>query len=1271
MTTTTHTCDVNREERLAELLLGYVEAEESGRQPDRAELLCKNADFADELAEFFAGRDQIELLVAPLRHLARSGSDGLPSRAPKNIVISGLGLGILGDFRPLREVGRGGMGVVYEAEQLSLNRRVALKVLPCLAALDARQLQRFKNEAQAAACLHHPHIVPVFAVGCERNIHYFAMQFIAGDSLATVLEELRQRQKSSLSVENSGEPARRSTRESAPYDSPGSLFVDTLQAPKGTATTEHATTDRTFCRTVAEWGAQAADALEHAHQYGVVHRDVKPANLLLDGQGNLWVTDFGLAQGRDDTGLTQTGDLLGTVRYMSPEQAQGKRGAADHRTDIYSLGATLYELLTLRSVFDSTDRRAYLASLSSDEPMAPRKLNRAIPVELETIVLKALAKNPSERYSTAGELAEDLRCFLSDQPIRARRPTVWQRTARWTRRHRALMSLGLLSVVFLVIAQAINTILILRQCDEALARRREACQAVDDMYTRLGQQWLARQPQLEPLQREFLQKALTFYENLSREHSSDPELRHEAARAARRVGDIEQYLGQTGAADESYRRAITLLQQLASDFPAVPQYREELAICHNNRGNLLRRTDRLTEAEQAYRQTLALYEQLCSDRPDQPGDQVGRAAAHNNLGLVLSAFGRPTEACTQHRQAQALFASLVAQFPREAAYRHDLAGTHQNLAHLLREAERPEEAESAYRQALSLREQLAAQYPTLPLYRESLGTAHHALGMWLASVGRRREADESLARALALRERLAADFPLVPCYRQELAASHHRLGMLWLTAGRIAEAEGRYAQTRGLLTQLAADAPDVPAYRVDLAAVEDSLGNLHLTAGRPIKAEAALRTAVNLQLKLAAQYPAQPALQKDLVNSLHNLGVLLGAVGRLREAEEAHSQASALRTSLSKLFPESRDLALELWRGQNGFASLLRREGKLREAENAYRIALSQWDHMPKEWRDSMRARQEFAESQEGLGLLTAHHETDQAERACRTALATWETLSQQMPEVPYYRMRAALVLHRLGLVLLDRGQTDEAGACQKQALDLSEKLAESLVTLPECRWSLACSRNGKGQVLAASGRLREAEPEYRSAILLLERLAQDFSLPDYQGNLAASLYRLGVVLTQANRAPEAAPLFERAQSLQEKLVTACPLVPEYRRALAWDLAACPAERLRNVDRAVILAREVAVEMPDDPRAHLALGVALYRKGDWRNAAAALDQCVRLHPGCGSGLFYLALVHDRLGQEQLARRWYDQATQWSQKHLPQDGELNSLRVEAEARFNRK
>ncbi|OJW22005.1 MAG: hypothetical protein BGO49_14575 [Planctomycetales bacterium 71-10] len=318
-----------------------------------------------------------------------------------------VGARALGEFRLVRELGRGGMGVVYEAEDAALGRRVAVKVLPPAAAIDALRLRRFQLEARALASLSHAHIVPIYSVGCDRGVPYFAMRLVEGRSLAEVVRERR--------------------------DAPG---------PGGLPVHVEA----------AALVLPVAEALAHAHGLGILHRDVKPANLLVDADGHPWITDFGMARLQGESDLTRTGDLIGTLRYMAPEQALGRGEGVDGRSDVYALGATLYELLTLRPAFDDDDRQALLRRILSEGPSRPRSIDATIPADLETLVLKAMAREPADRYASASELADDLRRFLASEPIRARPPGRLARLRRWASRPErvreagaALVSLGLLT----------------------------------------------------------------------------------------------------------------------------------------------------------------------------------------------------------------------------------------------------------------------------------------------------------------------------------------------------------------------------------------------------------------------------------------------------------------------------------------------------------------------------------------------------------------------------------------------------------------------------------------------------------------------------------------------------------------------------------------------------------------------------------------------------------------------------------------------------------
>ncbi|HET8645118.1 MAG TPA: serine/threonine-protein kinase, partial [Vicinamibacteria bacterium] len=329
----------------------------------------------------------------------------------------------------MREVGRGGMGIVYEAEQVSLRRRVAVKVLPARKLTEAAALDRFRRESRVAARLHHTNIVPVYAVGEHEGLHYYAMQFIQGQGLDVVIAELRRQREAapetpgpnpdltaSLAQElETGRPAADAQAETKVHSGTGTAGSSVLSGLGGTE--PGAPAHVRYFRSVARVGVQVAEALAHAHAHRVLHRDIKPSNLLLDTQGAVWVTDFGLAKSEDGGDLTVTGDIVGTLRYMAPERFGGQ---ADERSDLYSLGLTLYELLTLRPAFAAPSKAQLIEQILHDEPARPRALDARIPRDLETVVLKAMAREPKDRYQSAQELADDLGRFLGGRPILAR-----------------------------------------------------------------------------------------------------------------------------------------------------------------------------------------------------------------------------------------------------------------------------------------------------------------------------------------------------------------------------------------------------------------------------------------------------------------------------------------------------------------------------------------------------------------------------------------------------------------------------------------------------------------------------------------------------------------------------------------------------------------------------------------------------------------------------------------------------------------------------------
>lgn len=540
--------------------------------------------------------------------------------------------GCLGDYKILREIGRGGMGVVYEAEQISLQRRVALKILPFAAALDPRRLERFKNEAQAAAKLHHSNIVPVYAVGCERGVYYFAMQMIEGASLADMIAQLKRlAEPAQTKVEGAPKTSseggdvldeylrsatdatapdvgrvrapRRSHADGSFRETPATDSKETTACAEAVFSTVKTKNDALHYRAVARLGIQVAEALEHAHEMDVVHRDVKPANLLLDARGNLWVTDFGLARLQGDTSLTMTGDVVGTYMYMSPEQALGRNRVVDHRTDIYSLGATLYELLTLRPVCDGNSREDILNFLSSRDPVSPRRIDRTIPTDLETIVLKALEKEPESRYDTGQEMADDLRSFLDSRPISAKRPTMMERATKWSRRHRTLVASTVVVLVLAVLALTVSNVLIARErakthkAYEEVAEKQAATEAalaeearqrslalesfknardLLDFVVEVGVDDLADIEEAETPRAKLLQASLDYYADFIRQAGDNPPLQAELAASHLRVAEILDGVGSTTAAKSAWEKALETQERFVRKHPDDKNLRRSL-----------------------------------------------------------------------------------------------------------------------------------------------------------------------------------------------------------------------------------------------------------------------------------------------------------------------------------------------------------------------------------------------------------------------------------------------------------------------------------------------------------------------------------------------------------------------------------------------------------------------------------------------------------------------------------------------------------------------
>ena len=699
--------------RVASVLAAYLAELEAGRQPSREELLENHPEIALTLADWF---DVVEFV-----HLAAESVYSSRPRPPDEDPLPADTT--LGEYRLVREIGRGGMGIVYEAEQVSLGRRVALKVLSGTAALDPLKLQRFRVETQAVAQLNHPHIVPIFAVGSERGTHYFAMQYVEGTTLAEVINQQRRFGRApagEVEVGSASSVARATppgpsppTGGRAANDAAGSssdMSPSGLGESGGTSSIRR----RGAFRALANLAIQAAEALAHAHAMGILHRDIKPSNLMVDAKGYLWVTDFGLARFQDEPGLTRTGDLLGTLRYMAPELVTGRRLVHDPRSDSYSLGATLYELLTLKPVFDGRNRQAMLRQIAQEEPVPPRKHDPTIPRDLETIVLKAMDKEPERRYATAHELAEDLRRFLEDKTIHARPPSPAELAAKWARRHQAVLRVaGAVAFLALAIAAPLlwweqqNTARVNKNLRLAFGQADLGFEQMIRLSDDLTMKGMARfaeagsSPETIEIRADFFRRAIAFYERLAREPHIAKPMR---ALAYDRLGFARMVGMQDPQAENDFRQSITLYDELLTASPHDPVLRCSLSDVQMNLGMHLLFSQGITAAGPNFERTKAIDLGLVTDFPGDPVI-IDRLTKHSiQIATWKHSAGMQADAERELRQLNEVYEKLPSGESEASNGASNRAALYDRLGRALEGASRVRESREAFRRGLKLAE---------------------------------------------------------------------------------------------------------------------------------------------------------------------------------------------------------------------------------------------------------------------------------------------------------------------------------------------------------------------------------------------------------------------------------------------------------------------------------------------------------------------------------------------------------------------------------------
>jgi serine/threonine protein kinase len=1006
-----------------------------GESPEIEEYARKYPEHADLIRSVFPSIALVQRVSNRAEHAQHSGPTAGIAFGKQVVPES------LGDFRLIREIGRGGMGVVYEAIQLSLKRHVALKVIGAIPSGSEKQQARFRREAEAAASLHHTHIVPVYGIGEDQGVQYYAMQLIDGVTLAEIVRFLQgDRPPRSRDVKQTSSQATFSIEDAvhllldslktpehpvqdvsfdsavkkkflplpatvavplAPNNSqthssqlaPQSSEVVSLSSPshdwkareceapaelnaanrqrfqhgsagasysrwswmhrcqtesETTSSGERGTEDhganrveallpspsislpeengearansnsktsrlgQAYYRNVAEIVAKVANALQYAHHQGVLHRDIKPGNLLLDRDGMVWITDFGLARLSDCEGMTQTGEIVGTLRYMAPEQM---RGQADHRTDIYSLGLTLFELLTLQPAIDQPQSRLY--QKDSDESVAKlRSLNPDIPADLQTITQKACAAEPGHRYQAASALEEDLRRFLEDRPILARRTTRLERLYRWSRRNPTIAALS--SATLLLLLMVAGMLAIFNQ------RKQMALNAISKQYNRAETNLQEKTIALAAVEKEraraelnldiaiqafdtvianiasrgsvnsllndfsedteiiaspdatlsdadvvLLETLLGFFEKFAAENVKD--LSRQTAEARRRVGDIQHQLGRLDDAEKSYRLALDAYQsksaQDADDHSTVFNQAEllnDLFVIATKRGQM-------PKAIEYYEEARYLLEKQADIRNSKEG-RFAIAKMHSSLASVGARFNR--EAMMRPR---GLIGSRFAKPSNEP---------------IPKPPRSPLKLEAnANATALKLLEDLNADFPETIAYQLAYAQALRDEVRIARGMDDWQRASESIATAVAILEKLLADhpdsarsmkltdelidtYPNVVEYQSLRAQTLEIASMFQYSVGRKDRAEESLVQALEIHRQLADQHPDVLIYQVKFFQATLHLAELHTQLGRPDLAKQdyadALSRFENLREKNRFAGPLQPLMSRLRERQLAN-----------------------------------------------------------------------------------------------------------------------------------------------------------------------------------------------------------------------------------------------------------------------------------------------------------------------------------------------------------------------------------------------------------------
>ncbi|MFL5245770.1 MAG: protein kinase domain-containing protein [Gemmataceae bacterium] len=874
-------------------------------------------------------------------------------------------------FRTLRPHARGGLGQVFVALDREFNRQVALKEIQEHYAHDSSSRARFMREAELTGRLEHPGIVPVYSLGCYADGRpYYAMRFIQGTSLKEAIDALHK---------------------SFPNDSE-SRGVE--------------------LRKLLRRFSDVCNALTYAHSCGVVHRDIKPANIMLGEFGETLVVDWGLAKAFDrpdkretdvlpswfpssesGSGPTEMGAVLGTPAYMSPEQAAGRLDLIGPATDVYSLGATLYALLTGRPPFEDTAHREVLGKVQSGNLLKPRDRDKTIHPALEAICLKAMALRPEDRYKLPRDLADDLDHWIAGEAVSAW-PDPWTvRARRWVSRHRTSVTGVAAAVVVATLSLGIATALLTRANHDLNIANTNERRAKEEAVTQKGRAVASyqlarkglestleisederlRSGKLEDLRKKLAQAGASFYEQFVNLQGDEESFRFERAMAYSRLGVELAVLGNRQEAVSNFGKAASALEQLHEEFKDNLKYQTELQMQYHDLGHFLIDLKRLPEAEEYLKKARQLQETLISAQPDETEHTHAAALSLLNLGMIYRDTNRMEEAEAAFNESLPLYEAITRNQPRTgktARYWSFLANLLSNRGYLYALTGQPLPGIADREKGIEIMTEVVELNPAVTVYQKDLAMFIHFLGMTYQFQSNWSKAEEYYKVALDRRQKLVDDHPAVPEYKSDLADTLYQMALVYQKTHRDRLALQEYPKIVKIYEGLLREFPYEPDRTSKLAWACNDLGMLAERLGQFDKAKKSHRQAVDLRRALSNEFPLIEEYQTSLLDSLKSLGALSWKMNQLEAAREAYAECLHINQSLYKADPQLEPRKSNLADAYSNTAFIAQEQDRLQDAQSNYQKALGLFMELAAQTKNNAKNLDRLADCQTSLGWV-------------------------------------------------------------------------------------------------------------------------------------------------------------------------------------------------------------------------------------------------------------------------------------------------------------